>query len=202
VIGEVQNRAAPDWRLEKKLAYVTRARDVERGGEGTWSDSAADVLVNNAGRCMSRRGGINEEEWEGDDGHVKGRFLMSRAVLPEFRNARGSHREYRVGAWTAPAQISRILSVERRSEMLTKAMAVVHGHGNIRANASAFDRETELVKGLFDASDRAGAAEGRIALIPLGASGSLRCGGMRYPGSEESSCYRGGDSTGWRAYAY
>lgn len=50
-----------------------------------------NVLVNNAGRLqVSTVEEIDEEEWDlMMSVNLKGPFLMSRAVLPEFRKARG-----------------------------------------------------------------------------------------------------------------
>src|SRR6266850_171009 len=71
---------------------VTRSVDVERAVKGTVERfGRLNVLVNNAGALhVSTVEGISEEEWDRVmTVNVKGPFLMSRAVLPEFRKAGG-----------------------------------------------------------------------------------------------------------------
>src|SRR5258706_10201719 len=107
--------------------------------------------------------------------NVKGLFLMSRAVLPEFRKCGG-------GAIVNIGSVLGLVAMKDRAAycaskggvtMLTKAMAIDHGHENIRVNCICPSIvETELVKGLFDASEQGEARrKGRLALIPLGRFG-------------------------------
>jgi len=89
VIGEVQKAGGAGLAME---CDVTRARDVERAVKGTVERfGRLNVLVNNAGALhVSTVEGISEEEWDRVMAvNVKGPFLMSRAVLPEFRNVAG-----------------------------------------------------------------------------------------------------------------
>src|SRR5713226_3299985 len=71
---------------------VTRRAEVERAVKGTVERfGRLNVLVNNAGMLhVSTVEGISEEEWDRVmTVNVKGPFLMSRAVLPEFRKCGG-----------------------------------------------------------------------------------------------------------------
>jgi len=175
VISEVQKQGGAGLAVD---CDVTRARDVERAVKGTVERfGRLNVLVNNAGTLhVSTVEGINEEEWDRVmTVNVKGPFLMSRAVLPEFRKCGG-------GAIVNIGSVLGLVAMKDRAAycaskggvtMLTKAMAVDHGHENIRVNCICPSIvETELVKGLFDASGQGDALRtGRIALIPLGRFG-------------------------------
>ncbi len=157
---------------------VTRARDAERAVKGTVERfGRLNVLVNNAGTVhVSTVEGISEEEWDRVMAvNVKGPFLMSRAVLPEFRRCRG-------GAIVNIGSVLGLVAVKDRAAycaskggvtMLTKAMAIDHGHENIRVNCICPSVvETDLLKGVFDASEQGQALrKARIATIPLGRIG-------------------------------
>src|SRR5258706_4962188 len=89
VISEVQKQGGAGLAVD---CDVTRARDVERAVKGTVERfGRLNVLVYNAGTLhVSTVEGINEEEWDRVmTVNVKGPFLMSRAVLPEFRKCGG-----------------------------------------------------------------------------------------------------------------
>src|SRR5260370_2585623 len=89
VIGEVQKQGGAGLAME---CDVSRAKDVERAVKGTVERfGRLNVLVNNAGTLhVSTVEGISEEEWDRVMAvNVKGPFLMSRAVLPEFRKFGG-----------------------------------------------------------------------------------------------------------------
>jgi len=175
VISEVQKQGGAGLAVE---CDVTRAREVERAVKGTVERfGRLNVLVNNAGTLhVSTVEGISEEEWDRVmTVNVKGPFLMSRAVLPEFRKCGG-------GAIVNIGSVLGLVAMKDRAAycaskggvtMLTKAMAVDHGHENIRVNCICPSIvETELVKGLFAASGQGDALRtGRIALIPLGRFG-------------------------------
>jgi len=81
---------------------VTRRADAERAVRQTAERfGQLNILVNNAGvLSASTVEGIAEEEWDRlMAANLKGPFLMSRAVLPEFRKVGGwGDREYWVGA--------------------------------------------------------------------------------------------------------
>src|SRR6202795_4528866 len=89
VISEIQKQGGAGLAME---GDVTPARDVERAVKGPVERfGRLNVLVNNAGTLhVSTVEGISEEEWDRViTVNVKGPFLMSRAVLPEFRKCRG-----------------------------------------------------------------------------------------------------------------
>lgn len=136
VISEIQKQGGAGLAIE---CDVTRARDVERAVKGTVERfGRLNVLVNNAGTLhVSTVEGINEEEWDRVmTVNVKGPFLMSRAVLPEFRKCSG-------GAIVNIGSVLGLVAMKDRAAycaskggvtMLTKAMAIDHGPHNIRVN--------------------------------------------------------------------
>src|ERR1700747_2689966 len=175
VIGEVQKQGGAGLAME---CDVSRAKDVERTVKGTVERfGRLNGLVNNAGALhVSTVEGISEEEWDRVmAANIKGPFLLSRAVLPEFRKCGG-------GAIVNIGSVLGLVAMKDRAAycaskggvtMLTKAMAIDHGHENIRVNCICPSIvETELVKGLFDDSEQGEARrKGRLALIPLGRFG-------------------------------
>src|SRR5258706_121789 len=152
------------------------ARGIAGGGESRRREGPGDGGPCKGGVAAVAGGGINEEEWDRVmTVNVKGPFLMSRAVLPEFRKWGG-------GAIVNIGSVLGLVAMKDRAAycaskggvtMLTKAMAVDHGHENIRVNCICPSIvETELVKGLFDASGQGDALRtGGIALIPRGRFG-------------------------------
>jgi len=175
VINEVHKRDGAGLAME---CDVSRARDVERAVKGTVERfGRVNVLVNNAGTLhVSTVEGISEEEWDRVmTVNVKGPFLMSRAVLPEFRKCGG-------GVIVNLGSVLGLVAVKDRAAycaskggvtMLTKAMALDHAHENIRVNCICPSIvETELVKGVFDQSEQGQALrKARVATIPLGRIG-------------------------------
>jgi NAD(P)-dependent dehydrogenase (short-subunit alcohol dehydrogenase family) len=157
---------------------VTRAADVERAVRRTVERfERLNVLVNNAGALhVSTVEGINEEEWDHLIAvNMKGPFLASRAVLPEFRKAGG-------GVIVNIGSVLGLVGIKDRAAycaskggvtLLTKAMALDHAHENIRVNCICPSViETDLVKGVFDASEQGTAwKKARLATIPLGRLG-------------------------------
>src|SRR5256884_3978407 len=150
VISEVQKQGGAGLAME---CDVSRAKDVERAVKGTVERfGRLNVLVNNAGTLhVSTVEGISEEEWDRVMAvNTKGPFLTSRAVLPEFRKCGG-------GAIVNIGSVLGLVAMKDRAAycaskggvtMLTKAMAIDHGHENIRVNCICPSIvETELVKG-------------------------------------------------------
>src|SRR5258708_4514941 len=101
VISEIQKQGGAGLAME---CDVSRAKDVERAVKGTVERfGRLNVLVNNAGALhVSTVEGIGEEEWDRVMAvNVKGPFLMSRAVLPEFRKCGGGGIGYIGWGWWA-----------------------------------------------------------------------------------------------------
>jgi NAD(P)-dependent dehydrogenase (short-subunit alcohol dehydrogenase family) len=175
VIGEVQKAGGAGLAME---CDVTRAREVERAVKGTMERfGRLNVLVNNAGMLhVSTVEGISEEEWDRMmTVNVKGPFLMSRAVLPEFRKCGG-------GAIVNIGSVLGLFAVKDRAAysaskgavtMLTKSMALDHAHEKIRVNCICPSVvETDLVKGVFNETEQGQAMlKARLATIPLGRLG-------------------------------
>src|SRR6266571_92286 len=175
VISEVQKQGGAGLAME---CDVTRAREVERAVKGTVERfGRLNVLVNNAGAVhVSTVEGISEEDWDRlMTVNVKGPFLMSRAVLPEFRKCGG-------GAIVNIGSVLGLFAVKDRAAycaskggvtMLTKAMALDHAHENVRVNCICPSIvETELVKGVFNETERGQEMlKARLATIPLGRLG-------------------------------
>jgi NAD(P)-dependent dehydrogenase (short-subunit alcohol dehydrogenase family) len=120
--------------------------------------------------------GIAEDEWDRlMAANLKGPFLMSRAVLPEFRKVGG-------GVIVNIGSVLGLVAMKNRAAycaskggvtMLTKAMAMDHAHEGVRVNCICPSIvETELVRGLFDSSPEGEAVRrARVATIPLGRIG-------------------------------
>ena len=176
VIGEVQKAGGAGLAME---CDVTQVREVERAVKGTVERfGRLSVLVNNAGTLhVSTVEAISEEEWDRMmTVNLKGPFLMSRAVLSEFRKCGG-------GAIVNIGSVLGLVAVKDRAAycaskggvtMLTKAMALDHAHEKIRVNCICPSIvETELVKGVFNETEQGQALrKARIATIPLGRIGS------------------------------
>src|SRR5215470_3578671 len=135
---------------------VTRAKDAERAVKETAKKlGKLNVLVNNAGiLSVATVEGVSEEDWDRVMAvNVRGPFLMSRAVLGEFRKEGG-------GAIVNIGSVLGLVAMKDRAAycaskgavtLLTKAMAMDHAHENVRVNCICpAIVETELVKGLFD----------------------------------------------------
>ncbi len=146
-------------------------REVER------EFGSVNVLVNNAGiLSVSTVESISEDDWDRlIDTNLKGPFLMSRAVLPALRRAGG-------GAIVNIGSVLGLIGMKDRAAycsskggvtLLTKAMALDHAHENIRVNCICpAIVETELVKGLFDETEKGrDARDARIRTLPLGRFG-------------------------------
>jgi NAD(P)-dependent dehydrogenase (short-subunit alcohol dehydrogenase family) len=154
-----------------------------------------DVLVNNAGvLSVSTIEEIAEDEWDRLIGaNLKGPFLMCRAALPEFRKAGG-------GAIVNVGSVLGLVAMKKRAAycaskggvtLLTKAIAIDHGHENIRANCICPSIvETELVSQLFNTPDGDRVKRERLATIPLGRMG-------RPADIAELAVYLASDESSW-----
>jgi dihydroanticapsin dehydrogenase len=154
-----------------------------------------DVLVNNAGvLSVSTIEEIPEDEWDRlIDANLKGPFLMCRAALPEFRKAGG-------GAIVNVGSVLGLVAMKKRAAycaskggvtLLTKAIAIDHGHENIRANCICPSIvETELVSQLFNTPDGDRVKRERLATIPLGRMG-------RPADIAELAVYLASDESSW-----
>ena len=172
---EIEKHGGRAWAVE---CDVSRAADVTRAVRGAAERfGKLNVLVNNAGALhVSTVEGISEEEWDRlMTVNLKGPFLTSRAVLPEFRKCGG-------GAIVNIGSVLGLFAVKDRAAycaskggvtMLTKAMALDHAHEKIRVNCICPSVvETDLVKGIFNETERGQAAlKARLATIPLGRLG-------------------------------
>src|SRR6202050_5720802 len=157
---------------------VTRGADAEHAVRQTAEKfGQLNTLVNNAGvLSVSTVEGIAEDEWDRlMAANLKGPFLMSRAVLPEFRKVGG-------GVIVNVGSVLGLVAMKDRAAycaskggvtLLTKAMALDHAHENVRSNCICPSIvETELVQGLFAASEEGRALrKARIGSIPLGRMG-------------------------------
>jgi NAD(P)-dependent dehydrogenase (short-subunit alcohol dehydrogenase family) len=154
-----------------------------------------DVLVNNAGvLSVSTIEEIPEDEWDRlIDANLKGPFLMCRAALPEFRKVGG-------GAIVNVGSVLGLVAMKKRAAycaskggvtLLTKAIAIDHGHENIRANCICPSIvETELVSQLFNTPDGDRVKRERLATIPLGRMG-------RPADIAELAVYLASDESSW-----
>ena len=157
---------------------VTRAQDAERAVAATAAKfGKLNVLVNNAGTLsVSTVANIAEEDWDRVmTVNVKGPFLMSRAVLKEFRKAGG-------GAIVNIGSVLGLVAMQNRAAycaskggvtMLTKAMALDHADEKVRVNCICPSIvETDLVQGLFNDTEQGQALrKAREGTIPLGRFG-------------------------------
>jgi NAD(P)-dependent dehydrogenase (short-subunit alcohol dehydrogenase family) len=175
-VNEIESQGGKGLAIE---CDVTSAAGVDRAVRAAKERfGRLNVLVNNAGILhVSTVEGISEEDWDRlMTVNIKGPFLMSRAVLPEFRKSGG-------GAIVNIGSVLGLVAVKDRAAycaskggvtMLTKAMAMDHAHENIRVNCICPSIvETELVRGVFDETEKGQALrKARIATIPLGRMGS------------------------------
>ena len=156
---------------------VSRAADAQSAIRATVEAfGKLDVLVNNAGVLhVSTIEEIPEEDWDHlIAANLKGPFLMCRAALPEFRKVGG-------GAIVNVGSVLGLVAMKKRAAycaskggvtLLTKAIAIDHGHENIRANCICPSIvETELVSQLFNTPDGDRVKRERLATIPLGRMG-------------------------------
>jgi NAD(P)-dependent dehydrogenase (short-subunit alcohol dehydrogenase family) len=158
-----------------------------------------NVLLNNAGVLhVGTAEQITEEQWdETFNVNVRGLWLLSRGALPEMRKAGG-------GSIINMASVLGINGARNRAAyaaskgavvLLTKCMAIDHGHEHIRVNAicPAFV-ETDLTAAVIrQAPDPAAVRAERIAVHPIGRLGQPEdiAGIAVYLASDESDWVTG-----------
>ena len=181
-------------------ADVSGASDCDRIVAETVSHfGGVNVLLNNAGilhPCTAEQ--VTEKQWdETFNINVRGLWLLSRAVLPHLRKAGG-------GSIINVASVLGQVGARNRAAyapskgavvLLTKCMAIDHGHENIRVNAicPAFV-ETELTaEVLRKAPDPEAVRRERISAHPIGRLGKPEdiAGMAVYLASDESSWVTG-----------
>lgn len=158
-----------------------------------------NVLLNNAGVLhIGNVEQITEEQWdETFNVNVRGLWMLSRAVLPQMRKAGG-------GAIINVASVLGINGARNRASyapskgavvLLTKCMAIDHGHENIRVNAICPSFvETDLTAAVLrDVPDPQAVRRERITLHPLGRLGQPEdiAGLAVYLAGDESSWVTG-----------
>jgi 2,3-dihydro-2,3-dihydroxybenzoate dehydrogenase len=158
-----------------------------------------NVLLNNAGVLhIGTAEQITEEQWdETFNVNVRGLWLLSRAVLPAMRKAGG-------GSIINMASVLGINGARNRAAyapskgaavLLTKCMAIDHGHEHIRVNAICPSFvETELTAAVISkAPDPTAVRSERIAVHPLGRLGQPEdvAGIAVYLASDESAWVTG-----------
>jgi NAD(P)-dependent dehydrogenase (short-subunit alcohol dehydrogenase family) len=181
-------------------ADVSKKADIENLVACTVAKfGSINVLLNNAGVLhIGNVEQITEEQWdETFNVNIRGLWMLSRAVLPQMRKAGG-------GAIINVASVLGINGARNRASyapskgavvLLTKCMAIDHGHENIRVNAICPSFvETDLTAAvLCDVPDPQAVRRERITLHPLGRLGQPEdiAGLAVYLASDESSWVTG-----------
>jgi NAD(P)-dependent dehydrogenase (short-subunit alcohol dehydrogenase family) len=177
-------------------ADVSKQAEIEQVIERTVNTfGGINVLLNNAGILHAGTAEqITEVQWdETFDINVRGVWLFSRAVLPHIRKAGG-------GSIINIASVLGINGTRNRAAyaaskgavvLLTKCMAVDHGHENIRVNAICPSFvETDLTAAIMSkAADPDAVRRERIGVHPIGRLGQPEdlTGLAVYLASDESS---------------
>jgi NAD(P)-dependent dehydrogenase (short-subunit alcohol dehydrogenase family) len=181
-------------------ADVSKKADIENLIARTIAEfGSINVLLNNAGVLhIGNVEQITEEQWdETFNVNVRGLWMLSRAVLPQMRKAGG-------GAIINVASVLGINGARNRASyapskgavvLLTKCMAIDHGHENIRVNAICPSFvETDLTAAVLrNVPDPQAVRRERITLHPLGRLGQPEdiAGLAVYLASDESSWVTG-----------
>lgn len=181
-------------------ADVSKHDEVARIVEHTIAHfGGVNVLLNNAGILhIGTAEQITEDQWdETFNINVRGLWLLSRAVLPQMRKAGG-------GSIINTASVLGINGARSRAAyapskgavvLLTKCMAIDHGHEHIRVNAICPSFvETDLTAAVVaKAPDPKSVRSERIAVHPIGRLGQPEdiAGLAVYLASDESSWVTG-----------
>jgi NAD(P)-dependent dehydrogenase (short-subunit alcohol dehydrogenase family) len=181
-------------------ADVSKNAEVEHVIERTLTAfGKVNVLVNNAGILHPGTAEqVTEDQWdETFNVNVRGLWLLSRAVLPHMRQVGG-------GSIINIASVLGINGARNRAVyaaskgavvLLTKCMAIDHGHENIRVNAVCPSFvETELTAGYLNkVSDPDAVRRERIGVHPIGRLGQPEdmAGLTVFLASDESSWVTG-----------
>jgi len=181
-------------------ADVSRQGEIDRIlAETTTRLGGLNVLVNNAGILhIGTAEQITEEQWDETFGiNVRGLWLLSRAVLPYMRKAGG-------GSIINVASVLGINGARNRASyapskgatiLLTKCMAIDHGHEKIRVNAICPSFvETDLTAEVMrKAADADAVRRERISVHPAGRLGQPEdiAGMAVYLASDESAWVTG-----------
>jgi NAD(P)-dependent dehydrogenase (short-subunit alcohol dehydrogenase family) len=194
VAGEIGDSAlvlAADVSKKKEIVHVVEQTMARFGG--------VNALLNNAGVLhIGTVEQITEEQWdETFNVNVRGLWLLSRAVLPAMRKAGG-------GSIINMASVLGINGARNRASyapskgavvLLTKCMAIDHGHEHIRVNAICPSFvETDLTAAVISkAPDPNSVRSERIAVHPIGRLGQPEdiAGLAVYLASDESSWVTG-----------
>lgn len=202
---EVLDSVAREIGKEKGIAValsadISRPEEIERVVAHAVSQfGGINVLVNNAGLLhIGTAEQITEKQWdETFNINVRGLWLLSRAVLPEFRRAGG-------GSIVNVASVLGLNGARNRAAyaaskgavvLLTKCMAIDHGHENIRVNAICPSFvETDLTAEVIrKAPNPEAVRRERVSVHPMGRLGEPEdvAGLAIYLASDESSWVTG-----------
>ena len=202
---EVLESVAREIGKEKGIAValsadISRSKEIERVVAHAVSQfGGINVLVNNAGLLhIGTAEQITEKQWdETFNINVRGLWLLSRAVLPEFRTAGG-------GSIVNVASVLGLNGARNRAAyaaskgavvLLTKCMALDHGQENIRVNAICPSFvETDLTAEVIrKAPNPEAVRRERVSVHPIGRLGKPEdiAGLAIYLASDESSWVTG-----------
>ena len=190
-IGDSSLVLVADVSAQDEIARVVEQTVAHFGG--------LNVLLNNAGVLhIGTAEQITEEQWDQTfHVNVRGLWLLSRAVLPAMRKAGG-------GSIINMASVLGINGARNRASyapskgavvLLTKCMAIDHGHEHIRVNAICPSFvETDLTAAVISKSPNPNSVRAeRIAVHPIGRLGQPEdiAGLAVYLASDESSWVTG-----------